>query len=241
MDFYADLSPYYEAIFPLTGDKVKLTERYVPAGGRVLDVGCSTGELVLALAQAGYHSAGIDLSEEMIEKARAEAAARGLDAGFRMGDMRELRVHFSGLYDGITCFGNTIVHITDIREIRQFFRQIYAMLQPQGSFLFQIVNYDRILAKGITELPLIENPEKRLKFYRHYDYDKAANLIHFQTRLVVDGEEVEHTVPLYPLTSDEIKVMLSADGFRNPRFFGDFAEHPYDPERSGAFVVIVQK
>jgi hypothetical protein len=66
-------------------------------------------------------------------------------------------------------------------------------------------------------------------------------LIHFHTRLVVKGEEVKHSVPLYPLTSGEIKMILGAEGFQEPLFFGDFAQHPYDANTSSALVVVVQK
>lgn len=241
MDFYADLSQYYEAIFPLTGDKVQFTKTYIPAGGRILDIGCSTGEFVITLAKEGYRTAGMDLSTEMIEKAKAEATRQGLSVEFAVGDMRKLQVIFPERYDGVVCYGNTLVHLTNLQEIRPFFGQVFARLPSGGNFLFQIVNYDRILTKGIKELPVIRNAEQNLTFYRNYDYDRKANLIRFHTRLVVNGEEVNHSVPLYPLTSREIRMILGAEGFQEPQFFGDFAQHPYDPENSGALVVVVQK
>lgn len=241
MDFYADLSQYYEAIFPLTGDKVSFTKAHIPEGGSILDIGCGTGELVMALAKDGYRSSGVDLSAEMIEKARGEAKAQGLAGDFQVGDMRKLHQLYQEPLNGVLCFGNTIVHLTNMQEIREFFAQVFELLHPGGRLLFQIVNYDRILAKRITELPVIKNDEKQLTFYRHYDYDSTANLIHFNTRLVVNGEEKTHSVPLYPLTSGEIKMMLGAEGFQKPEFFGDFAQHPFDPDNSGALVVVVQR
>src|SRR5262249_52967405 len=48
--------------------------------GRVLDAGCGTGEHVLLAAAHGAQAMGGDLSALAIEKARGEAAGRGLAA-----------------------------------------------------------------------------------------------------------------------------------------------------------------
>lgn len=56
--------------------------RGTPPGGRVLDVGCGTGEDAWWLAGQGYGVLGIDDSPRMIETARAKALRPGLDVGF---------------------------------------------------------------------------------------------------------------------------------------------------------------
>jgi ubiquinone/menaquinone biosynthesis C-methylase UbiE len=49
-----------------------------PAPGKILDVGCGTGTMGLVLAQMRYHVIGIDISEEMIAKARKKAEEGGI-------------------------------------------------------------------------------------------------------------------------------------------------------------------
>jgi 2-polyprenyl-3-methyl-5-hydroxy-6-metoxy-1,4-benzoquinol methylase len=51
--------------------------------GRVLDVGCGTGENALYLAQKGLVVAGVDGSPRAIHKAKEKAAERGLTSGSR--------------------------------------------------------------------------------------------------------------------------------------------------------------
>lgn len=242
MEFYKDLSQYYEYIFPLGSGKLPLVKKYLPAGKRVLDVGCGTGELVLALRREGYFSNGVDLSVAMIEKAREEAKKSGEGVDFRVGDMRHLPELYHEPFAGILCFGNTIVHLSGLEDLQGFFQEVADLLEEEGVFLFQIVNYDRIFSQNIRELPLIENEEKKLKFYRMYVLDGTSGLIHFNTRLMIDGEvKAEHSVPLYPLTSNEVRELLAMAGFSRAEFFGNFAQEPYEPEKSMALVVAARK
>jgi SAM-dependent methyltransferase len=52
----------------------------------VLDAGTGTGFLALALASRGHRVVGIDLSPEMLVRARRNAAEQRLDAAFELGD-----------------------------------------------------------------------------------------------------------------------------------------------------------
>ena len=58
--------------------------------GSVLDVGCGTGENALMLAERGHDVLGVDTAETAIDRARAKARERGLDARFRVHDANEL-------------------------------------------------------------------------------------------------------------------------------------------------------
>ncbi len=59
---------------PLTGRLATLARAvlpYVPPAGRVLDLGCGTGELACSLASAGLRAAGCDISRQMLRGAAA--------------------------------------------------------------------------------------------------------------------------------------------------------------------------
>jgi len=58
--------------------------------GRVLDVGCGTGEHTLLAASRGLDVLGIDSSGRALEIARRKAKARGLNAHFELGDALQL-------------------------------------------------------------------------------------------------------------------------------------------------------
>ena len=58
--------------------------------GRLLDVGCGTGENALLAADHGADVTGIDIAPTAIARARAKASARGLAARFEVADALDL-------------------------------------------------------------------------------------------------------------------------------------------------------
>ena len=68
--------------------------------GDVLDAGCGTGENALYLATCNFPVVAFDGAPSAIEKARAKAVARGIEADFRVADAREL-AGFHGAFDTI--------------------------------------------------------------------------------------------------------------------------------------------
>jgi SAM-dependent methyltransferase len=54
--------------------------RLMPLGGRLLDLGCGTGEDALTLAASGFTVRAVDVSPAMIERARAKAGERRIPA-----------------------------------------------------------------------------------------------------------------------------------------------------------------
>src|SRR6266403_1981292 len=59
-------------------------------GSRVLDVACGTGNLAVLAARRGCVVSGIDIAGNLIDQARARAAAAGLQIDFKQGDVEAL-------------------------------------------------------------------------------------------------------------------------------------------------------
>jgi SAM-dependent methyltransferase len=132
-----------DVILPLAGADV--IER-LRAGGDVLDVGCGMGGAVKLMARAFPASrfAGIDLSDEAVTGARADAPA---NASFERVDAATLGA--PARYDLITAFD--VIH--DQAKPAQVLAGIRAALRPGGVFLCVDVAASSNLADNI-EHPL---------------------------------------------------------------------------------------
>jgi SAM-dependent methyltransferase len=83
--------PYYDpAALREFGLAVRVLQQWLPPGGTILDLGCGPGWSSLFLARAGWSVTGVDISERMIEIARARAAQENVSVTFEVADLEEL-------------------------------------------------------------------------------------------------------------------------------------------------------
>ena len=62
----------------------------IPAGARLLDVGCGSGQLALMASRDGFDTTGVDIAENLVQRARERATAERLSARFEVGDAEAL-------------------------------------------------------------------------------------------------------------------------------------------------------
>lgn len=94
------------------------------SGGRVLDLGCSTGVMAEQLRGAGYEVEASDLSPYACERVRA--LLPGLPV--YCGAIADYAGRLHGRFDAITMM-DVIEHIPDVAEA---LRDLHLMLKPQG-------------------------------------------------------------------------------------------------------------
>jgi SAM-dependent methyltransferase len=77
----------------------------IPAGARVLDVACGTGNLAIPLARKGMEVIGVDIAPNLLEQGRGRATTEGLKVKFDEGDAEQLP-YLDGSFDAVvTMFG----------------------------------------------------------------------------------------------------------------------------------------
>jgi 2-polyprenyl-3-methyl-5-hydroxy-6-metoxy-1,4-benzoquinol methylase len=253
--FYRSLADYYDELFPLDKTTIAFVSSFLSEpGSHILDIGCATGQLALALAsQAGTTAVGtpgivgtvtaIEPDEKMVALVKQRADDEDLQIKLEVlpGSMLDLDTLFpQGTFHLILCLGNTLVHLQTLAEIRQFVRSVYKRLKKGGVFLLQIVNYTRILKQGITELPLIDKP--RVSLTRNYRYDKSTHMIRFLTRLTLKdtSEIMDNDIPLYPLEHCQLLPLCSETGFETVTCSGSFKGEPWTQD-SPALVIALRK
>lgn len=125
-DFYKNQPPPW-----VIGEPQPAIIALVRAGavsGRVLDVGCGTGEHTILLARSGYDVLGVDGAPTAVEHARRNAADHGVDARFEIADALELGD--SPGYD--TIVDSALFHVFDDVERPRYVRSLHAALRPSG-------------------------------------------------------------------------------------------------------------
>jgi 2-polyprenyl-3-methyl-5-hydroxy-6-metoxy-1,4-benzoquinol methylase len=139
-EFRPDFTDYMDASWRLLYDGL-LVKGFLPVvkglperlaeGVRVADLGCGTGHAINLMAREYPRSdfVGYDISEEAIERARAEARGIGLaNARFEVADVARLP---DGQFDLITSFDS----IHDQRDPAAVLRSAAASLAPGGVYL----------------------------------------------------------------------------------------------------------
>jgi SAM-dependent methyltransferase len=124
--------------------------------GDVLDVGCGEAAISLYLAEHGYTTVGLDLSETAIKLARAEAASRGLtNTTFDVADISD----FSG-YDGRfgTIVDSTLFHSIPVEAREGYLQSIVRAAAPGASYF--VLVFDRA---GMPEGPASPVTEDELR------------------------------------------------------------------------------
>ena len=99
--------------------------------GRILDVGCGTGEHALLAAELGLEVTGIDLSTRAIRLAQLKASQRNLAVRFLVANALEMESG-GAQYDTILDCG--LFHVFDDPDRACFVRNLQAVLVPGGRY-----------------------------------------------------------------------------------------------------------
>jgi SAM-dependent methyltransferase len=206
-DFSADYDRFVDWSARLAAE-LPFIERQLQAMGTrcVLDAACGTGMHAVALAQRGYAVAGADLSAGMVERARSNAAAAGVELRFEVAGFGALARTFgcaprsedprlddplsaaaSGRrgptqtgpgFDAVLCLGNSLPHLLTPTEMAEALADFAACLRPGGLLLIQNRNFDRVLAQGERWMDPQAHREGDTErlFLRFYDFEPDGTL-----------------------------------------------------------------
>ena len=231
--FYTDLSDVYDALFPVSQPQRALFDRILSTGRvrRVADAGCGSGAQLLPFASAGVECVGFDPDPALVALAKTKLSPFP-EARVEIGGFADISRIVSSPVDLVLCLGNSLVHVPQ-EEAAGFLRDAAGILSGEGEILFQILNYERLLMRKITTLPLMQAEEGTIEFRRNYVWE-GPKKVRFRTSLRISGggepRVIRNEIFLYPLYPDELWEMLSRAGFEGIRFFADFAGSEFSPE-----------
>jgi SAM-dependent methyltransferase len=104
--------------------------------GKILDVGCGTGNIAIPLSELALAVTAVDLSAEMLMIAQAKSQEKQTDVKFFQQDMRELEG--LGTFDVVISLCDSINYLNNQDEVATTFQGVYDHLNNSGIFIFDV-------------------------------------------------------------------------------------------------------
>jgi cyclopropane fatty-acyl-phospholipid synthase-like methyltransferase len=151
--------------------------------GRVIDLGCGSGENAIYFATVGLDVVGVDGSPEAIRQARGKAQRRGLSIRFEVADVLDLAEHRES-FDTATDSG--VFHVFADEDRPRYESSVRGVLHP-GGHLFLLCFSER--QPGDWGPRRVTQQELRDTFTDGWHVDRIDEA-HFATQLD-DAQQVE--------------------------------------------------
>ena len=239
-DPFAAVAPFYDLDLEGYEDDVALYRLLAEqATDGVLELGCGTGRVALALAADGYEVVGVDISEAMLEIARGRAGSAA--ASWVHGDLRTLDLDREFLLVLVPLGG--LQHMEELDDLVAALASIGRHLAPGG---LAVVDVEAPLPEDFTPgpQPLIEHwtrewrahPDaspaivsKLVNVEAHPAQARRAVTWHFD----IQGPEaplrrVTAQFDLRTITRGELELAGRLAGLELSAAWGDYDMTPYD-------------
>lgn len=214
----------------------------------VLDLGCGTGEHARFFVERGYRVLGIDASEAQIAAATESPLPPGLR--FLVGDLERLDTAVRERFGTALCLGNTLVHVLEPEALARTCRAVHDALLPGGSWVTQVLNYERLRSRNERALPVNVREDAGedvvfLRLMRHLP-DGRVQFVPASLRLRPDADPPlelvsSRVVELRGWTRRELEPALRDAGFDAIAWHGDMQGGPFDPERCSDLVFVATR
>jgi SAM-dependent methyltransferase len=236
--FYDDLAADYDAMTRFASRLKAQTAMLRPLlqrlpARRVADMGCGTGVHAVALALLGCEVTGVDLSAEMLARARAHAVRNDAAVRFIHGDFL---TPLDTQADLILCLGNSLPHLASNADLLRVLSHWRELVAPGGRLLLQMLNYRRILDRRERIVNIRRDDDRSIiRFYDFLDDALQFNI------LTIDGNTPPghdlRSTRLMPFTDTELSAAAQQAGWSNIELYGKLDFSDYDADSADCVLV----
>ena len=110
----------------------------------VVDLACGTGSATRILAEMGYRTVAVDLSEDMLTEAMDKCSDLENMPLFVHQSLQELTLPRG--VDMAVCFLDSLDYILDPQDCAEAIRRVYKVLNPGGIFIFDVNTPEKLRA-----------------------------------------------------------------------------------------------
>jgi SAM-dependent methyltransferase len=179
----------------MTPKEVPLLKSLIKKDGKVLDMGCGPGRLLLALQGDGYDVSGYDYTDRHVKLIKKQSP----EAKVFKGDWKNNALK-DGSFDTTYALGRNILHEYSLPDQVQTFREAQRVLEAQGQFIFDIPDRD----KG--------EYQQRVRDYADAMYEFGIR--NYRYGAIYDSPDGKHFSTRYAYSDKDIRNLAELSGFR---------------------------
>ncbi len=191
--------PYHQLEFNTT---LHFLEKYLPSEGLVLDAGGGPGRYTIELAKQGYDVVLLDLTQEMLAKARRQISrAKVRDKVQQMveGSIDNLDMFEDNSFDGVLCLGGPLGHLLDVGQREKAIEELLRVAKPRAPIFVSVISRLALFRTALVVFPgeLGVKPEVYIKILEtgRYEGGYGFTAAHFflpeELRILFQRQQVE--------------------------------------------------
>jgi SAM-dependent methyltransferase len=169
----------------------------------IVDAGCGTGRHSAFLVSSGFNVTGIDVSEPMLEVARARAP----EVEFVHGDVFTWRP--ADPVDGVLCRG-VFNDVTDFDERQRGLDSLFEMLRPGGLLIFSVREIEKARTRYARE-PVVTRSEGGVFFRSEARF--VGDLVVIDETISSADARADYRFEMRPWSLTEVDERAAAAGF----------------------------
>ena len=235
---YGEFARYYDQLgwnrfAKITAERLKAFVKFRGTGDEtVLDLACGTGELEYLLRKTKLKFTGVDISWQMLTRARQ----KNKDVEFFHGDITGVRLDRK--FDIVVCYFDSVNHLSGITAMKKMFKTARMHLKPGGYFIF-----DMLTPEGLSHWESIDirkDDDHYVVVNGHFDEEKIQAEVTIEGFVKSQGEEYVRFCQnvkecTYPL--DKVAEALTIAGFDDITVTSFDLEEPVESTSRWYFVV----
>ena len=241
MNDYDLIAPFYDIEHAQFNEDLDMYHNFAElCGGRLLELACGSGRVLLPLAREGYELTGVDTSASMLELARQQIQEAGVATRCSLVEQNICTMRLGQRFRLAFIALGSFAHLILRKEQLQALANVHAHLHPGGIFIVDISNADARYMEELSGQILHQGTWRRDDgtYLTHFVSPTSSTqrhlleLTHFYDQHS-QGGTVQRTIVtthLYLFERNEMELLLEQAGFVIKDIYGDYDLSPYQLE-----------
>ena len=211
---YEILAEYYDEMMSADYDAWYAYLKTFGIKGKVLELGCGTGNFTSRLCKDGYDVMAVDLSAEMLNVASRKCNVRR--PLLIKADMQEFLPPTMVDTVLVACDG-----VNYLKEPNKLFSKVYSYLASDGVFIFDVSTEYKLKNVLADNVFFFESEKADLVWQNYCKKNKLDMRLVFFEKSQHSYIKREENQRMYIYTQEELREMLLLAGFKSVSVYGD--------------------